>query len=264
MAMTPPHSINNGIIIFIQHTPDDNVPYNFDGPLPAPVELVNLHNQICGNPLEADDKPLLDVNANHSLLGTGIPSQGQQTHPAPLNDTLSSSSTPLSLSTCRDPRAKPARRTLSRLVTKKYQLTASNSGPRRNKRTQEEIEESKNLAAAKKAEKTRKAAEMAENKSLKQAQKQARAAIKSACSTPSPRFKWSDEGSMEVLGYINSLKAKYNKTSKKRPGYLAWSLYVHKYSGPIKRDYITIRELGNKVIFWRYKALMTQYKVSLI
>ncbi|PLW09174.1 hypothetical protein PCANC_27261, partial [Puccinia coronata f. sp. avenae] len=52
---------------FIQHTPDDNVPYDFDGPLPAPVELVNLHNQIGGNPLEADDKPLLDVNANHSL-----------------------------------------------------------------------------------------------------------------------------------------------------------------------------------------------------
>ncbi|PLW09720.1 hypothetical protein PCANC_26710 [Puccinia coronata f. sp. avenae] len=206
---------------FIQHTPNDNFPYNFDGPLPAPIELINSHNWLASNPLDAD-KP---VNANQSLLGAGMPSHGQQKCPDPPNDVLPSSSTPPSLPTCR----------------------ASNSATRRNKQTQEEIEESNNLAAAKKAEKTRKVAKMAEKKRQKQAQKQARAAIK-------------------IYGGATlhqGTQANYNKTSKKRPGCLVWSLYVHKYCGPKKDHYITIRELKNEVIFWRYKALMTHYKTVL-
>ncbi|PLW26642.1 hypothetical protein PCASD_22949 [Puccinia coronata f. sp. avenae] len=149
------------------YTPNHGYQHNLGylpmmGYQPVP-KLINLHNRLASNPLDAD-KP---VNADQSLLGAGMPSHGQQTCPDPPNDVLPSSSTPPSLPTCRGPRAKPARRTLNRLIAKKTPLVASNSATRRNKRTQEEIEESNNLAAAKKAKKTRKVAKMAENKHQK-------------------------------------------------------------------------------------------------
>ena len=45
------------------------------------------------------------------------------------------------------------------------------------------------------------------------------------------------------------------------PGYIKWGPFVLKYTGKTKEDHFLIKELSNEVIFRRFNALITQYKV---
>lgn len=48
-----------------------------------------------------------------------------------------------------------------------------------------------------------------------------------------------------------------------RPGFVAWTTFVHKHTGDMKESFLLIKDVDNQVIFCRYKALMIQYKVSI-
>ncbi|PLW41165.1 hypothetical protein PCANC_12389 [Puccinia coronata f. sp. avenae] len=103
-------------------------------------------------------------------------------------------------------------------------------------------------------------AQNAEAKRQKASQKDARAALKTAAG-PTTRFLWSEEGSLEALRYIKNLKEEHDRLLSLTPGFIKWSPFVLKYTGDMKDDFLLIKDFSNEVIFRRYNALITQYKV---
>ncbi|PLW34296.1 hypothetical protein PCANC_17666 [Puccinia coronata f. sp. avenae] len=127
--------------------------------------------------------------------------------------------------------------------------------------TRAEIEATNELADIKRAEKARQMAANAKAKRQKTPQKEARAALKTVELPPEPRFLWTDNGSLEALQFVKALKEEFDQLSIARPGYIKWGPFVLKYTGKTKEDHFLIKELSNEVIFRRYNALITQYKV---
>jgi hypothetical protein len=66
------------------------------------------------------------------------------------------------------------------------------------------------------------------------------------------------------LRYIKRVKEENDKLDSKAPGFVNWTTFVHKYNPEFKKEHILIKDLAIEVIFWRYKTLMTQYKVSFL
>ncbi|EFP81549.2 uncharacterized protein PGTG_07798 [Puccinia graminis f. sp. tritici CRL 75-36-700-3] len=135
------------------------------------------------------------------------------------------------------------------------------SSTRKQNRTRAEIDAAKAVTAAKKAEKIQRAAQMLEAQRQKQAAKEARAALKvTDTGTPTPRFVWSEDASLELLRFVKEVKEEHDDLSERTPGFIAWSPYF--LNREADRDLFPLLiGIANDVILRRYRALMNVWKV---
>ncbi|KAA1083528.1 hypothetical protein PGTUg99_035634 [Puccinia graminis f. sp. tritici] len=135
------------------------------------------------------------------------------------------------------------------------------SSTRKQNRTRAEIDAAKAVTAAKKAEKIQRAAQRLEAQRQKQAAKEARAALKvTDTGTPTPRFVWSEDASLELLRFVKEVKEEHDDLSERTPGFIAWSPYF--LNREADRDLFPLLiGIANDVILRRYRALMNVWKV---
>ncbi|KAA1093387.1 hypothetical protein PGTUg99_003265 [Puccinia graminis f. sp. tritici] len=135
------------------------------------------------------------------------------------------------------------------------------SSTRKQNLTRAEIDADKAVTAAKKAERIQKAAQKQEDQRQRLAAKEARAALKVLdAGTPTPRFVWSKEASLEPLRYVKEIKEEHDDLIEKTPGFIAWTPYFLKCEAD-RGDYPLLIGIANDVILRRYRVLMNMWKV---
>ncbi|KAA1129715.1 hypothetical protein PGTUg99_035096 [Puccinia graminis f. sp. tritici] len=135
------------------------------------------------------------------------------------------------------------------------------SSTRKQNCTRAKIDADKAVTAAKKAERIQKAAQKQEAQRQRLSAKEARAALKvSDAGTPTPRFVWSKEASLELLRYVKEIKEEHDDLIERTPGFIAWTPYLLKCKAD-RGDYPLLIGIANDVILRRYRALMNMWKV---
>ncbi|OAV93108.1 hypothetical protein PTTG_27434 [Puccinia triticina 1-1 BBBD Race 1] len=127
-------------------------------------------------------------------------------------------------------------------------------------RPRAEIKASNAIAAEKKAERIRKAAERLEAQRLKTIHKGARAAVKETRRPPpTPRALWTEDASLELLCWYNDIKDEFDEIERVTPGFTVWLAYYNQAT-PCPQEFPLLAGRAKDSLTCCYRAMMSVWR----